>query len=271
MKALPSNQKLWSQFKDRGLSFFLVEVQENTFEQIEELAKKYKVDIPMPLRFESDFTGFVPEENGTKLPYAYVISPEGKVVWQGKDGYEAQVRKQLDRLTYKTLRRIAVDPAVAAAAQQYEDGQFAKAHKSASKAADKAEEGSEAATDAAFVLAKIDSQLDSMQQKVDSAIEAKRYHDALKTLEVLAGKAYKGLEESGAAAKQLKELKKDKQVKAELKAWAAFDKVLAANKNAKSDADRVENLATFARRNEDTAAAAEATKLIQEIAGKSEE
>lgn len=271
MKALPSNQKLWNEFKGRGLSFFLVEVQEYTFEAIAELAKKNNVDMPMPLRFEGDFTGYVAEADGTTLPYAYVISPEGKVVWQGKDSYEAVVRAQLARLTYKTLRRVEVAPLAAPSAQLYEDGQFAKAHKAASKVIKKNEEGTAAWDDATFVIQHIDAMVDSVSATADKAIELKRYHEAVAALEKLSSKAFKGLEKADKAAKKLKELKKNKAVKKELKAWATLGIVLKANESAKSDAARVENLAKFARKYEDTAAAADALKFIQEFADGTEE
>ncbi|MCF6227833.1 MAG: peroxiredoxin family protein [Planctomycetes bacterium] len=271
MRALPSHQKLWNEFKGRGLSLFLVEVQENTFEDIAALAKKHSVDMPMPLRFESDFTNYVKLEDGTTLPYAYIISPEGKVVWQGKKGYEAVVEKQLARLTYKTLRRVKVDPLVAPAAQLFEDAQYAKAHKAASKVLKKNEEGTVAWQDATFVLEHIDTKVDSLLADAEKAIEKKRYHEAVAALERLSSKAFKGLEKADAAAKKLKELKKDKEVKKELKAWAALEIVMKANESAKSDAARVDNLADFARKNEDTAAAADALKMIQEYADKPQE
>ena len=242
---------------------FLLHAQNEDKEWMEDYAKKKRLTMPIPMKLECDFAGYDKNER-IKLPYAYVISPEGKVVWQGRDGYEAQVRAQVARIKYPKLRRLEVAPEVAEAATAFEEGQYASAREEALKAKETHGDTEGAVADADYVLTKLSEHLGEIREKIDLAKEAKRYHHAVALLEELSGKPYKGMEVYDEAKEELKVLKKDKEIKAELKAWEQYDKAIEAIKDANEE-DRRKALEKFIKKYEGTAAASEADWKLAEM------
>lgn len=261
MKALPSNEALWKELAPQGLHMFLVHAQKEDKDWMTDYAQKRGLTFPIAMQSECDFA----EYDGGKrihLPYSFVIGPDGKVAWQGEYGYEAQVRTQLARIKYRKLRRMEVAAEVAVAATAFEAGKYADARAAATKARDAAAEESAARNDADYVLEKIDLHIREMRVKIDDAKLARRYQEAMPLIEQLAGSAYKGMPEGEAAATELKELKADKAVKEELKAWEQLARTLEANQKAKTEADRRKNLEKFVKKYEGSAAAEEAAAMI---------
>ena len=105
MKALPSVEALWQKNKDRGLHIFLVESQGGTLEDISKYVKDRNLTFPVAIRNECDFDGY---KGGNGLPYAFVVGPDGKVAWQGRDGYAAVIEKELARIKYPGLGKLDV-------------------------------------------------------------------------------------------------------------------------------------------------------------------
>ena len=173
MKALPSNQAMWEELGGKGLHMFLVEMQDGTEDTLTRYAAEHGLTFPIPVVNGCSFSNYDGGGNVT-LPYAYVIGPDGKVSWQGKSGYEAEVRKQLARIKYPKLRRMEMDPAVAAAAEAFEAGNYAEARASALKVAGETEEGSAAGNDAAYVVKKVDEHLAKLRDGIDAAKTARR-------------------------------------------------------------------------------------------------
>ncbi|MBK8206826.1 MAG: redoxin domain-containing protein [Planctomycetes bacterium] len=261
MKALPSNQALWNEFKDRGLHMFLINCQDSTKEEMEKYALARGLTMPIAIHLECDFIKY---DGGQRLhlPYSYVIGPDGKVAWQGGgDGYVAEVRKQLARIKYVKLRRMEIAPELVPAATQFEAGEYAAARAAALKIKEAAPNDA-AVADAEYVVTAVDDHVMKLRLKIDELKAGRRYHEAIPMLEALAGKAYKGLPLGDEAGEELKELKKDKQVKEELKAWDQLAKTHEANKKAKSDEERRTNLEKFIKKYEGTAAAEEAAGLL---------
>jgi len=261
VKALPSNQALWTEFKDRGLHIFLVDCQGTTKADTEKYARERGLTFPIPIQMEATFEGY---DGGQRLslPYSYVIGPDGKVTWQGKGDYNAEVRKQLARIKYPKLRRMDIAPELAPAATQFEAGEFA-ASKAAAEKVKAASPNEAAVADAEYVLGKVEDHVTALRAKIDELKEGRRYHEALPELEKLASKPYKGLEAQTVADEELKRLKKDKQVQTELKAWEALKKAVEASKQTKSEEERRKVLQKFVDKNEGTAAAEEAAGMIE--------
>lgn len=265
MKALPSNEKFYQEFKDTAFSMFLIQAQEFSKDEIVKYAADRGLHFPIPQRLDCNFVGY--DQNGrVTLPYAYVISPEGKVVFQGKTGYEAEVRKQIARIKYPKLKRLEVAVPVVPAATAFEKGEYAAARELAQKFRTNADPESqgEAIADADEVMFAVDAHLSRMREKIDAAREARRYHDAIRWLEELQGKQYKGLPGCDTKA-EVTELHKDKAVKAELKAWDGLAKTIEQNAKAKDNTERRKNLEKFAEKHEGTAAAEEALLLREAI------
>lgn len=264
MKALPSVQALWEKNKDRGLHIFLVESQGGTLEDIAKYAKDRGLTFPLPIRNECDFSKYV---GGNGLPYAFVVGPDGKVVWQGREGYGAICEKELERIKYPGLGKLDVAPELVKSATSFGAGNYAAAREEALKAKEKEGASEAAVADADFIIKRVDDRVANLRKKIDDAKGKRRYHEALAMLDTLAGKAYKGLPECEAAAEEAKELRKDKAVKDELKAWDALAKTLESNTKLKTDADRKKALIKFYEKNEGMAAADEAKALADKLSG----
>lgn len=261
MKALPSNQAMWEAHKDRGLHMFLIDCQGTSLEDSQKYAAQRGLTMPIAIHLECDFIKW-DDAQRLSLPYSYVVGPDGKVVWQGRgDGYAAQVREQLARLKYPSLRRMDIAPELVTAATQFEAGEYAAARASAEKV--KAAAPSEAAVaDADHVIAAVDDHVLKLRLRIDELKSDRRYHEAFPLLEKLAGKAYKGLEYGDSAAAELKELRKDKQVQKEIKAWEQWRLTQEANKKLKTAEERNAATQKFIKKYEGTAAADEAQALL---------
>jgi hypothetical protein len=195
-----------------------------------------------------------------------VIGPDGKLAFEGKHGYEAAISKELARIKYPGLGKLEVAPGLEKAAQSFVDGAYAKAKEEAAKLKEKKADDAAVVADAEFIIGRVDETATKLQEKVTSTKESKRYHETVRALETLA-KGFKGTEVGDTADDELKALKKDKEIKEELKAWDQLEKVIAANEKVKDAPGKRKNLATFAEKFEGTAAAAEAKKLHDEITG----
>lgn len=245
---------------------FLLHAQSEDQEWMEKYAKDRGLTLPIPMKLECNFEAYDGNRRIT-LPYAYVIGPDGVVAWQGKTGYEAEVRKQLARIKYPKLRRMEVLPQVAKAAADFEAGSYASARAAAVKLRESSMQ--EGATDEAlfadaqFVIDAVDEHVVKLHGRIDELKATRRYHEALPLLEELSGKAYAGMDASTEAKEELKKLKADKDVKAELKAWGELEKMLEANKKVKEPKDRRKNIQKFIARNVGTAAAEEAATLLE--------
>ena len=256
MKALPSNQALWEKHKDDGLHIFLVESQGGTLEDITQYAKDRNLTLPLVIRNGSDFGGY---KGGNGLPYAFVVGPDGKVVWQGRKGYEAVIAEQLERIKYPGLGKLEVAKECVKAAEKFGKGDLAGAREEAEKVKEKEGDNEAAVADAEYIIQRVDGKIETLRNKIDAAKEKRRYHDAVRYLEELSGKSFKGLEVADTAKEELKDLKKEQ--KDELKAWEQLEKTLEANEKVKSDGDKKKNLIKFYEKYEGTAAAEEAKVL----------
>jgi hypothetical protein len=262
VKALPSVQGLWEKNKDNGLHIFLVESQGGAEDDLKQYAADRGLTFPIAIRNSCDFGGY---KGGNGLPYAFVVGPDGKVVWQGRDGYAAVIAKELERIKYPGLGKLEVAPELVKSAIKFGSGDYSGAKEEALKVKEKEADNEVAVADADFIIKRVDSRVSQLRTRIDDAKSKRRYHEAIAMLEELSGKAYKGMEEADRADDELKELKKDKDVKNELKAWSALEKTLAANEKAKSNADKKKNLEKFAEKNEGTAAAEEAAAMASKL------
>lgn len=262
MKALPSVNALYNEHKDKGLHVFLVYAQGHSREETEKFLAARNITVPCP-HGDANFGGY---RNGwSGLPYAFVIGPDGKVAWEGRSGYAAVVNKELARIKYPGLGKLEVVKELEKAAVKFGAGDFAGARIDAEKAKEKDADKEAIVADADWIIARVDAKAASLRKRVDETKAAKRYHETVAALEDLSGKGFKGMEVATAAAEELKELKKDKEVAKELKAWDALAKTVESNKKVKDVGTQRTNLNTFAKKNEGTAAGDEARRMAEEL------
>lgn len=260
MRALPSVQKFYENNKDRGLHIFLVNAQHEPKGGMQKWADDRGLTFPIPM-----------ERRGFKdypvsgLPTAYVIGPEGKLVFSGHGGYLAECTKQLDRITYIGLGKLSVAKACKKAATDFGKGNFSKARAAAETVKEKTPDDAAAVADAEFIISRVDSKAKVLQAMANTRKASRRYHEMVEILEQLAGKGFKGMDCSKAAAEELKAIKKDKVIKAEIKAWVGLGKVLESNKKADDDAERKKDLLKFCKKNEGMAAADEAKAMADKL------
>ncbi len=262
MKALPSINALYNEHKGKGLHVFIVYAQSHDRAETEKFLAARGIEVPCP-HGDANFNGY---RNGwSGLPYAFVIGPDGKVAWEGRKGYEAVISKELARIKYPGLGKLEVVKEAEKAATKFGTGDFAGAREDALKLKEKEADKEAVVADADWIIARVDAKAASLRKKADDTKAAKRYHETVAALTELSGKGFKGMEVAEAAATELKELKKDKEVSKELKAWDGLAKTLEENKKAKDNQSKKTALNNFAKKNEGTAAADEAIKLASEL------
>lgn len=257
LKSMPEVNALWSKFEGKGLHIFMLERQGHSESEIRTLYTNRGLKMPQVL--EGEFGGY---PGVGSIPYAYVIGVDGKVIWEGNSGYVGVIDEEIKKIKYLGLGKQDVHKDLEKSAAAFGAGEFGKAREEALKAREK---NSEVAEDADYIIARVDAKAATLRKKADETKAARRYHETLKVLEELSGKGFKGMEAATAAAEEIKEMKKDKDIAKELKAWDALAKTIESNEKVKDAATRKTNLLNFVKKNEGMAAAEEAEKLAAEI------
>lgn len=259
LASMPEVQSLWNKYEGKGLHVFMLERQGHSEEQIRQVYTSRGLTFPQVLEGSFPFNGV-----GT-IPYAYVIGVNGDVIWEGNKGYPGIVDEEIKKVKYLGLGKPEVAKEVEKAAIAFSAGEYAKAREEAIKAKERKADDSAVVADADYVIARVDAKAAALRAEIDSDKASRRYHEAVAGLETLSGKAYKGMEVCDAAAAELKELRADKAVKDELKAWDALTKLQDSQKKLADKAARKRALEEFARKNDGMAAGEEAAKLAAEI------
>jgi hypothetical protein len=179
VKALPSVEALWKNNKDKGLHIFLVESQGGTLEDITKYAQQRGLTFPIPIASGSDFSNF-PGGNG--LPYAFVIGPDGKVAWQGRDGYASAAVKELERIKYPGLGKLDVAPELVKAATSFGTGNYAAAREEALKVKEKEADNEAAVADADYIIKRVDDRVVALRARIEANEKAKSDADKKKNL-----------------------------------------------------------------------------------------
>jgi thiol-disulfide isomerase/thioredoxin len=104
--AMPGLQRLWEEYRYRGLHIFHVESQNHTADEIRAYCEKMGYHFPQTLREgETDFGAY---PGPGSLPYGYLIGAEGKVIWQGRRGYEEVIADEIPKIRYPGLGKSEV-------------------------------------------------------------------------------------------------------------------------------------------------------------------
>ncbi|MCA8912441.1 MAG: TlpA family protein disulfide reductase [Planctomycetes bacterium] len=262
LRSMPEVQALWNKYEGKGLHVFMCERQNHSQEEIQKIYTSKGLTFPQVI--EGNMGGF---PGVGRIPYAYVIGVDGKVQFEGSSGYAAVIEKEIEKINYLGLGKNDVAPGLEKAATAFSQKDYGKAREEALKEKEKNADNEALVADADYIIGKVDGLVEALFKQVEDAKAIRRYHDAVAILERLSGKEFKGLEAADKAKDDLKELKKDKQVKEELKAWDAFDKTVEANERTDNVDSKRANLEKFIKKYEDTAAAADAAKLLSGLEG----
>ncbi|MCA8937320.1 MAG: redoxin domain-containing protein [Planctomycetes bacterium] len=260
LRSMPEVQGLWNKFEGKGLHIFMCERQNHSEAEIQKIYTSKGLTFPQVI--EGNMGGF---PGVGRIPYAYVIGVDGTVVFEGSTGYGAAIETEIEKIKYLGLGKNDVAPGLEKAATAFSQKDYAKAREEAMKEKESNADDEAVVADADFIINKVDALVAQLFADVETAKQSRRYHEAVATLERLAGKEFKGLEAADKAKDDLKELKKDKQVKEELKAWDAFDKTIEANEKTDSEDAKRANLEKFIKKYEGTAAAEEAAGLASNL------
>lgn len=260
--SMPEVQHLWEKYEGKGLHIFMLERQGHGESEIKKLYADMKLTFPQVI--EGSFGGF---PGVGSIPYAYVIGVDGKVLWEGNSGYAGEIDKEIKKVKYLGLGKNEIAKELEKAAQMLGTGDYAKAADEARKVKEKKADDAAIVADADLIISRVDARAAGLRKAIDTAKEARRYHEAAAMLATLSGKGFKGMEVADTAATELKEMKADKGIKEELAAWNALTTLLETIKKQK-DAARKAELENFATRNAGKAAADEASKLAAEIESK---
>lgn len=260
LRSMPEVQGLWNKFEGKGLHVFMSERQNSSVDAIQKIFSGKGLTFPDVI--EGNMGGF---PGVGRIPYAYVIGVDGNVIFEGSTGYGAVIEQEIEKIKYLGLGKNDVAPGLEKAASAFSAKDYAKARDEAAREKEKHSDDAGVVADADYIINKVDELVKQLFADVDTAKSKRRYQDAVAILERLSGKEFHGIEAADKAKDDLKDLKKDKQVKVELKAWDALDRTLKANERTDNkDAQRA-NLEKFVKHYEGTAAAEEAANKLSAL------
>lgn len=169
---------------------------------------------------------------GGGIPHAYLIGPDGIVLWQGHP--HGLPKEEIEKALKNAFTLRAVAPELKAAAAAFDKGKFSEAKALAE--AVKAKGGREVEADADYVIGRIADIVAGWKQSAE-----KPGADPLEMLETLGmiQKYYPGTVESADAAAREKQIRADPAVQKELDAWKKLDKLIADVQKAEGDAKKL--------------------------------
>jgi hypothetical protein len=256
---LPHFQKSYESYKDKGVSFFAVEGDGLTRPENQAFAGEWAYSFPIVTLADSSLSGY----DMVTMPATYVINSFGRVMFQGNGDYENYIDSALEDVKYPNLGKDKVADECDKAASEFGKGDYAKA-KELAKELLGAEPAENVAADAGYIVERCDAVAAQWRTIIDNAKQEGRYQDACDYLERLE-EHFKGAEVGDKAKDELKELKKNKDAKAELKARKSLAKLLAKNRKVKKKEDKLAALYKFYEKNEGTAAANDAKAMAEAI------
>jgi hypothetical protein len=262
VRALPSLQSLYDANKDKGLHIFHVDCQNATRERMTEFLRERNNTVPTPIS-GSDFSAYRDGSPGG-LPYAFVIGVDGTVVWEGRSGYNAPIQEELAKIKYPGLGKLEVARGLERAATAFSTGELGRAQQEAERMKERNEDNEELVADAEFIIKRVEERAEAMKTSIQEAKAARRYHEAIATLEEIQ-KAFRGTDMANEARDEVRDMGRDREIQRELRAWNDLERVIQQNERARDNATRRQALNRFYERNEGTAAAEEARKLSESL------
>ena len=255
---MPSLESFWKKNEKRGLHIFHLERQNNSREAVERFTRARKVTFPQVGESDGTFGSY---DSSGKLPYAWVIGVDGKVIWEGTDGYKSIIDSELKKVRYPGLGKSDIAKGAAKAAAAFGKGQYGRAFVEAEKQAEGGDD--EAKVDAQYIVGRVNAFLARKRSVFKEAKGNREFTRSATILQDLA-KRFKGAPQGEELKKELKAFKKDAAVKAGLKAeaaWPGIQKLLDDEKRS-NDKNRVV-LEGFIKKHEGTKEAELAAQILE--------
>jgi hypothetical protein len=209
--------------------------------------------ITYPVGLSTDVLGIY---GGGGIPHAYLIGPDGVVLWEGHpSSLQKEQIEQAVRLTF-SLRKVA--PELKQAAAAFEKGKLAEARTLALAA--KAKGGRLVEEDADYIAARVDEIVAAWKQAAEKA-------DCIDAIDALARiqKHLPGTEDAKAAAAKEKEIRADPAAQTELAAWAKLEKIRADLERAEGDPKKLKPIRKKLEKLIETDGATKAAKSAQQL------
>ena len=160
---------------------------------------------------------------GGGIPHAYLVDAYGKVAWSGHPAslQDTHVEKLLAHAFVGKLER-ALHVSLKSLVKAFEKGQFGKAWAGAARSLEN--EDRVLAADALYLREQCEAAAKFKRKVVETSIEARDYADAFEILKA-AQKDFAGMEFATWAKDTTAKLSAEPQVKKEMSAWKAFEKL----------------------------------------------
>ena len=269
MRQLPQLQKLYEQHLGRGLHMFHVESQHHSFEQVSAFLKLRGVTFPSPILDWCDFPlignnvalgwGY----DCAKLPRTYIIGVEGRVIWEGRFGYDEVLEQEQRKVRDPGLVRNTLSPGRRPAAKLFGQGRYGEALAEAQRQLGRVQQEQER-LDGELIVRRAEELLAGWREQVERAREERRFEAALAGLKKIAD-GYKETASGREARDALAALERDTDVKRELEAArdleGLFQKL--GSKEGKGKDGLVASLKEFARERAGLRAAEEALMFVE--------
>jgi outer membrane protein assembly factor BamD (BamD/ComL family) len=201
---------------------------------------------------------------GGGIPHAYLVGPDGIVVWHG---HPADLGTgEIEKVLRHTFHVREVAPELKPAATAFEKGKLAEAR--ALALAVKEQGNRELVADADYLIGRIGDIVGAWKQSADNAATGGHYPDALDALNRIQ-QHYPGSDEATAAAAKVKELEADPLVQREMDAWKKLEKIQAEAQRAQGDKKKVaaaaKKLERFIAKYPSAKAAVRAQQLLESL------
>jgi len=256
---VPHLNKLRESYEEKGLR--ILALTSETPEKVKPFVEKNRLSYPVGMIDRAQLEAY----GGGGIPHAYLVAPNGKVVWHGHPASltDGEVEKHLRKTTDFGLRKIRSEAKQAATA--FKKGRLAETEKLAKQLVEDGATSEQGQTDATYLLRRVSNLVGYWDRTAKATAESGLYG---RTFEVLGKiqKHYAGSELATNAAETSKALKADPNVKKELSLTKKLDKLKARFHDAGTDRRGLDScqkrVQKFIDKNKGTKAAARAEKLL---------
>ncbi|MCC7510313.1 MAG: redoxin domain-containing protein [Planctomycetes bacterium] len=221
---LPDLQKYWEKYGENGLMIFTIHrLDFEKLPQVRQLAHDRKLTFPIAMGgFYDDKNEFFKYKGDSGFRTA-VIDVEGKIAYHGAGDFKPALDTELAKIVYPNLGRHAVTESAAKVARGLQKREWGKVLADAEKLL-ATELDADTKADLQVVADRLKFFAEARIKRIEGWTADKRYDLVMKTLDKQR-EDFRGHKFSDDAKDEIARLKKDKDLKKELKAWEDLQKL----------------------------------------------